>query len=169
VEVQKLRESWKPDAVKTLFIGESPPSGGTFFYCGDSSLYRHTKKAFEIAFAARWKTQKDFLSFFRERGCYLVDLCDYPINQITDDHLRRRERAMGIPDLAHRIARVQPTAQIVVMKAIQRQVREATRRSGTRPERVWVLPFPAQSHQRRYVQELAEALNELRCDEVLTT
>nr|MBC8193829.1 hypothetical protein [FCB group bacterium] len=36
---EDLRQAFKPPKVEVLFIGESPPAGGTFFYNGNSKLY----------------------------------------------------------------------------------------------------------------------------------
>ena len=79
MDTEELRKSYKPDKVKILFVGESPPAGGTFFYNANSNLYRNTKKAFEIALEKEWSY--DFLSDFKKMGCYLVDLCLIPVNK----------------------------------------------------------------------------------------
>ena len=43
---ENLRNNYKPNNVDVLFVGESRPQGGTFFYQENSALYRETKKAF---------------------------------------------------------------------------------------------------------------------------
>ena len=40
---EKKRNDFKPSKTKILFVGESRPSGGTFFYDKNSNLYRYTK------------------------------------------------------------------------------------------------------------------------------
>ena len=41
---EQLRESYRPEKVEFLFVGESPPpSGKKFFYAGNSRLFRHWK------------------------------------------------------------------------------------------------------------------------------
>lgn len=44
--IERQRRRYKPKEVRVLFIGESPPEGGTFFYLANSKLYRHTKSRF---------------------------------------------------------------------------------------------------------------------------
>jgi len=56
-----LRESFRPTDVKILFIGESPPAGGTFFFAADSNLFRYTNAAFTNVYGARAGTGEDFL------------------------------------------------------------------------------------------------------------
>lgn len=41
---ENLRSYYKPSNVEILFVGESRPHGGAFFYLGNSALYRETKK-----------------------------------------------------------------------------------------------------------------------------
>jgi hypothetical protein len=46
---ERARRRCRPVDVRVLFIGESPPSGGTFFYFANSALYVATKEPFEAA------------------------------------------------------------------------------------------------------------------------
>jgi hypothetical protein len=45
-ELEKVRRSFRPRHITTLFVGESPPHSGVFFYKGDSQLYYRVKEAF---------------------------------------------------------------------------------------------------------------------------
>jgi hypothetical protein len=36
--LESLRQSYRPQQVRVLFVGESPPAGGTFFYRANSNL-----------------------------------------------------------------------------------------------------------------------------------
>jgi hypothetical protein len=42
---EALRRSYRPRRITTLFVGESVPHGGTFFYNQDSGLFREMRKA----------------------------------------------------------------------------------------------------------------------------
>jgi hypothetical protein len=46
VNSEDLRARYRPRDVDVLFIGESPPAGGTFFYAANSNLYYATEEAF---------------------------------------------------------------------------------------------------------------------------
>ena len=76
---ERLQLTYRPDRVRLLFVGESPPAGGTYFYSANSDLYRATWSAFEQA-RPQWK-DTEFLEAFKASGCYLTDLCKMPINQ----------------------------------------------------------------------------------------
>jgi hypothetical protein len=45
--VDTLRASYRPERITTLFVGESPPINGTFFYDGDNSMVNYMQKAVE--------------------------------------------------------------------------------------------------------------------------
>lgn len=74
--LEELRHSFRPDEINTLFVGESPPHGGDFFYRCDSLLYRAKRCAFG--------EPEDFLADFKSRGFFLDDLVLTPINKITN-------------------------------------------------------------------------------------
>jgi len=75
-DLERLRHTSRPERITALFVGESPPNGGIFFYKGDSLLYREMKESF--------KAGTSFLSGFRAQGLFLDDLVLYPINQIKN-------------------------------------------------------------------------------------
>ena len=122
--VEKLRRSYKPNQVQVLFVGESPPAGGDFFYAGNSRLSRYTQEAFTEAFGVTFKSVGSFLDYFRRAGCYLDDLCLTPVNHLSRSE-RRGERRRGIVHLAERIADMSPRAVVVVMRGIAPHVEQA--------------------------------------------
>jgi hypothetical protein len=77
-----LRKLFRPPKVNVLFIGESPPAGGTFFYQADSRLYQRTRAAFGRAFGRSMPEGAEFLREFQRLGCYLEDLCAEPVNRL---------------------------------------------------------------------------------------
>ena len=64
---ERIRRQFKPREIRALFVGESPPSGGTFFYRANSKLYFATREAFEAAIPALRK-EVDFLDAFKRLG-----------------------------------------------------------------------------------------------------
>ena len=155
---ESLREEYKPNKVKVLFIGESPPDGCVFFYKANSNLFRYTKEAFSEAFNENWKNGQDFLGDFQKKyKCYLDDLCHEPINHL-DRQPRLERRRQAEPDLAKRIKEYKPEVIIVVMIAIKGNVERAIERANLEISEKHFLPFPAQGHQKRYVKELVTIL-----------
>ena len=87
-DLEKVRRSFRPRHITTLFVGESPPHSGTFFYKRDSRLYRRVKEAFGNG--------ENFLSEFKAKGFFLDDLVLYPINQIKEKNERNEHRRKGV-------------------------------------------------------------------------
>jgi hypothetical protein len=162
---QHLRHTYKPDKIRVLFVGESPPAGGTFFYKADSKLYIFTQKAFSIVFDGKFDDE-GFLDCFKSTGCYLEDLCPIAINKKNKAE-RKRQRVAGLESLTKCIRAASPQAIVIVMRAIAPYVKKAAGEAGFDPRRICSLPFPTHGHQRRYVVELIEVLKELREDKIL--
>ena len=102
-DLEELRQVYKPERVRVLFLGESPPAGKSFFYLGNSNLCRYTQEAFSAAFGTEYEDAGDFLVHFWRMGCYLDDLCMVPVNNLSNRE-RRAERRRGVGSLAERMA-----------------------------------------------------------------
>lgn len=153
MEFEILRQKYKPVKIRQLFIGESPPANGTFFYNADSSLYRYTRMAFMQAFGDTVGSGEDFLGTFQSLGCFLDDLCPTPLNRLNKRE-REHYREQSVSDLAVRIALASPQEIVVVMKAIVPTVIKAISLANVDLKHFYSLPFPAQGHQKGYVNEL---------------
>ena len=165
--LEKLRSSYYPKSgFKVLFIGESPPAGGTFFYLANSNLHKYTKDAFSEVLSQEWQDQNAFLDYFKGIGCYLDDLCYEPINKLPEDErLLMRKKAEIC--LAHRIKCYNPEVIIIVMKAIEENVRNAIDIAGIDISHVYALPFPVRGYQQRYVDGLKRILGILIENKIL--
>lgn len=149
---ERTRRAYAPDDLRVLFIGESPPTGGTFFYDANSALYFATCEAFIAAIPAL-KRRRDFLGAFQQLGCYLDDLSLRPIDKLpTREKLRARDAA--VPALARRLTGLTPRLVVVVVKGIRPQVDAALDRAGLGAVPFGALPFPGRWHRADYVAEL---------------
>jgi hypothetical protein len=155
-----LRERYRPATVSILFVGESRPAGETFFYDGNSHLFRYTAEAFGYD-AKKGIDPKAFLTHFRDLGCYLTDLCHLPVNHLPP-RAREAERNSWVEALADTIQVVKPKAVVSVMKDIRPYVERAALSTDVQLSGMWHLPFPAQGHQREYVAELRRVLTQVR-------
>ena len=153
-QAERRRRSYRPDDIRVLFIGESPPAGGTFFYDGNSKLYRATKEAFETAIPTL-RREGEFLTAFQRLGCYLEELAPRPVNGLPEAD---REQACweGARPLARRIKPYGPLAVTLVIKRIDRPAREALNRAGLADVPIEKLPFPNRpAHTATYKTDLA--------------
>jgi hypothetical protein len=164
---ERLRRQFKPGTVKVLFVGESPPAGGAFFYAADSELYRSTRDVFTNVFA-ECRTEEPFLTAFAAMGCYLVDFSLQPVNRLTDSADGGRQTRGHIlrdaePGFANTLRELQPDSIVVVVKSIVANVDRAIARAGIDPD-VYVLTYPSRWHHHReaYRRELAQVLRKLK-------
>src|SRR6266853_5403644 len=139
---ERLRKRYRPDRVRILFVGEAPPASGRFFYQGDSGLYRAIRDTFVAAFPTLGKAE--FLQSFRSLGCYLVDLCGEPVDQMN---MRARQRIClaGEVRLGRTLRQLGPKIIVTVVRSIGGNVRRAEEWaswSGLHVE----LPYPGRWH-----------------------
>ena len=144
-----------------LFVGESPPAGGTFFYNGDSGLARYTKRSFEEAYSLQAVGMTDFLNGFKASGCYLDDLCLEPVNRMTEP-ARRAACKRSADSLAIRLKAAQPQMIVPIVRRIENSVRQAAEKAGFLDRMKAALPHPSMGNHLRYVTQLSHLLVELR-------
>ena len=135
---ERLRCRYRPHRVRLLFIGESPPASGRFFYQQDSGLYRAMFETFQRVDVS--VDHANFLSRFALTGCYLVDLCPEPVDRLDPARRRAACRAAEAP-LARTIARLRPETIVSVVRSIEANVDRAISRAGWRGD-VLRLPYP---------------------------
>lgn len=153
---ERLRRRYQPARVRMLFVGESPPASGRFFYRADSGLYRAIRRTFLSAFPDL--KDADFLESFRKLDCYLVDLCGNPVDNMPGKQ-RRFACAQGEVRLAAIIRRFNPEVIVTVVRSIAANVERAqarTRWPGTHIE----LPYPGRwkTHRVAFEQALGPVL-----------
>lgn len=155
---EELREIYKPDKIDVLFVGESRPQGGTFFYLENSALYRETKRSFDEYLAQNVFT----LEYFKKWNCWLYDICDEPVNGINNieraEHIRTR-----MPQLVEFIEEVKPKIIIVCKKTfVENNIRTTNiMESYNDDKNIFFLPFPACGRQRDYREGLIKVLDSI--------
>ena len=149
--LEELRNGFRPDSISTLFVGESAPAGGTFFYCGNSTLFREMKKVFG--------NRDSFLEDFKRKGFYLDDLVLVPVNNLPAIE-RKRLRRDAIEEFANRLIAYKPKAVVIVMKAIVPVVREAMRKAGISFE-PFSVSHPAFGNSTRFRNGMTEIIDNL--------
>ncbi len=151
---EEARMEYKPRRIRALFIGESRPIGGTFFFNENSNLYKATKIAFEQASSAYFNCDK-----FRQYECWLYDVCEVPVNDLSSSE-RRRLIKEGIPALKNTIKELNPEFVFVIKKGdfgniIYPQILALGFLDGITS---CLLPFPLYQYRKQYIDELASML-----------
>jgi hypothetical protein len=142
-----------------LFIGEAPPASGRFFYQRDSGLYRAIRDAFRAIDPAIG--DQEFLTVFQNSGCYLIDACPQPVDQL-DPPSRRAALVSSEPLLGRRIKRLQPRSIVTLVRSIRGNVERAISRAGWHGP-LLDLPYPGRwiRHREVFLAELAPLLRDL--------
>ena len=123
---EQLRRSYRPEQVRLLFIGESPPASWRFFYSRNSGLYRAVRDVFAAVDAS--VNDENFLQMFQSSGCYLVDLCSEPVDRMSPSHRQATCRASE-HSLALTIARLRPQMIATMLRSIEGNVSNALARA----------------------------------------
>ncbi|WP_319796627.1 hypothetical protein [Nitrobacter sp.] len=144
---EALRVSFRPATITTLFVGESAPASGQFFYDGRNSMARF------MAAALSDVHDGTFLDRFKAVGWYLDDLVLYPVNRMTKAE-RKAAWIASAPSLTKRIAEYQPQAIISLLKGMKTVVEDAATASGCRAP-VYTVAFPGMGNQERFRAEMA--------------
>lgn len=153
---EHLRQRYGPPRIRLLFIGESPPASGRFFYRQDSGLYRAIRDSFRVVDPSI--TNDTFLEIFRNSGCYLIDACAGPVDHL-DAHSRRAACLAAEPALTHKIRQLRPAAIVALLQSIRENVRRATARAGWSGP-ILELPYPGRwaSHRKILLERLVPQL-----------
>ena len=162
-DLEQKRMSFLPEGpLRVLMIGESPPPGRGFFYCGDSTLYRATKPILcdRLGFP---DDRERFLASFRKSGWYLEDF-----STIRGDkpHLRPRAPKVvsAIQRLSDFVGQRRPTVVVGVLLEIAPLVSAVIERSEC-PQTPWrCLRFPywrSRPAMAAYQEGLRELIGEL--------
>jgi hypothetical protein len=156
---EALRAAYRPKKVRMLFIGESPPASGRFFYQGDSGLYRAVRDAFCAVDSSI--TDENFLSLFKDAGCFLIDLCGRPVDKLEPTERRAACKA-GEPALSGRIRDLQPVTIVCLVRSIEKSVERAIEQAAWEGTLLTV-PYPGRwiHHRREFLRVLQPHLKEL--------
>lgn len=155
-EYERLRQQFRPKRIDILLVGESRPAGGTFFYRANSNLYYATHEAYQVALGPM-PSGDAFLSFLGERGVWLYDLADAPVDRMRGRPRRDAVRAR-VSDLVALLRESRPRVVVAIKKDLAATVRQALIDADLDAARLHVLPFPLYQWRQAYVRGLASII-----------
>jgi hypothetical protein len=124
--VEELRNSYRPDELEVLLVGESPPdsSGGEtrFFYSPVLSRYDNlyrgvTQALYEEEPAVELHNKVATLKRLRSDGYWLIDATEAPINR-SSTSARRRTLRTAVPSLVERCLEAGPRHGVIVCHSL---------------------------------------------------
>jgi predicted transcriptional regulator len=152
-DLEALRARYRPDLIDILLVGESRPSGGTFFYRANSNLYYATREAFQVALGSV-PPGDQFLGYLQDRGVWLYDLADTPVDRMRGRPRRSAVQAR-IGALVELLEQAKPRLVVAIKKDLAATVRQAVEDAGLDADQLRVLPFPLYQWRAQYVSGLA--------------
>jgi hypothetical protein len=157
--IEATRAKFRPDRITTLFVGESAPASGDFFYYGNTGMTRYMRRAVESALGQ----SSDFLERFKAYGWYLDDLVLTPVNHLTKSSERKERKAKcreAQCSLAVRIAEYQPLAIVSLLLGIRNFVDAAAKKAGCDACR-YAVHFPGNGQQALFLTDMASIIPKL--------
>lgn len=158
-DLESLRERYRPSRIRVLLVGESRPSGGTFFYLANSRLFFATREAF-IRARGSAPGGEEFLSTLQRDGVWLYDLAPTPVNRLSG-RPRRAEVEARTAGLAGLLRDANGPMVVTVKRSLEPVVRASMASAGLEPSNLMVLPFPLYQWREEYVGGLARILGEM--------
>jgi hypothetical protein len=149
---ESVRARYRPETITTLFVGESAPFAGTFFYYGNGQIWRNLQTTVDTVFGR----DGDFLDRFKSFGWYLDDLVLTPVNYLSLQQ-RKIMRLNARNNFVSRLVEYRPEAIVCLMKGIGDIVSEATMAAGCRRS-AFSVPYPGNGQQRRFHEQMAAIL-----------
>lgn len=165
---QKLRDQWKPERVRLLLIGESPPddrgdsSRRRFFYADRleqyDNLFRSVIAAlYEEGKLSKGESKAPWLERLRSDGVYLIDLASRPINALAPP-ARRQARIASVDDCLRRIRQLSPKG-VVVCHQPSFELLAAPMQAASLPLLHQVgIPFPLPNKRKEFVEKFRSAV-----------
>lgn len=149
--------------IEVLWIAESPPAGGGYFYFERTSarnhLFRETMKAlgwWPLDAPMRAGLDKSlYLGRFQEDGNFLIDLAPEPVNRLSD---AKREAALrkNVPRMMAQVNTLRPKNVLIIKQNVFEILYPAMQSSGFTVLNKEPIPFPSHGWQAEYRSKIQE-------------
>jgi hypothetical protein len=161
--IAEMRNRFRPDCVRILFVAESPPQPADhedlrFFYNPaqkrHDNLFHSIMKAVFPEYETGRHTKGEWLERFKDEGCFLIDATDMPINRMNNRERNSRiivERQTKTAEIRQLSTR--ETSVILIKKNVFRLLAKTLNSAGVQVLNKKFLPFPSHGHERRFVKE----------------
>lgn len=165
------RNKYKPPNIRVLFIAESPPSSGGYFYAettiGKDHLFRETMRSLKFWPSRRPMRKgcdkRSMLNEFRSLGFFLIDTCEFPVDKLRPTE-RRISTLRGALTLPGRVGALCPDRILIVKKTVFKPALQALSETdfAGRVLNTEALPFPSHGNQKKYRTMLRRLLKKGR-------
>lgn len=156
------RDKYKPDQIRAIFILESPPKSGKYFYDEDGEPSEPLFKAMMEVIDSKPADKVSGLAEFAKRGLLIIDASYTPVNHHKDGKYRDEKVMVWYPALKKDLIKLSPDSNIplILVKAnICRLLEAPLKKDGFKAVNDGVIiPFPSTGQQGKFRKQIAEVL-----------
>jgi len=153
----RLRNTYLPSNIGTVFILESPPASGKYFYDETGSVGEPLFSAMMKLLNFNPENKREGLKFFSAKGCFLVDATYEPVNMLKGK-IRDNTILMNFGNLAKDLKKLGDPQQIdfILIKAnVCRLLESRLLSEGINViNKGVIIPFPSSGQQRKFFEKI---------------
>jgi hypothetical protein len=153
-----LRTKYQPSCFELVFVLESPPASGKYFYDPDGKITEPLFAAMMKVIKENPTTKKEALTAFAEKGLFIIDATYEPVNHIKNENERDKAILAGLPELIVDLKNTLPndrTPLILIKANICRLLRDRLQALDFNViNDDEIIPFPSHNHQSEFHQRL---------------
>lgn len=161
----QLRNKYIPKELKIIFIAESPPKSGKYFYdpSGETTepLFSYMMKC---VLNFKPKTKEEGLRKFCEQGYFLVDATYIPVNGLSNDKRNKiiEENYLELVKDLKKIINEKDIKIILIKKNVCRLLENQLLRDGFKViNKKILIPFPSRQWQNEFCKKVKQVIKEV--------
>jgi hypothetical protein len=157
MEYKEMRDRYMPKILRAIFILESPPKSGAYFYNSAGSVKEQLFKAFMQFAKIEHKNKEEGLCQFQSRGFLVVDASYEPVNNLKEKD-RENKILENYELLLHDLSQLNPDKSVplvLVKKNVCELLEPRLKNKGFIVANNGVsLPFPGTGRQRDFRERI---------------
>ncbi len=162
-DYKAARDKYRPSRIDVLWIAESPPAGGGYFYfertSGRNHLFRETMKALgwwplDASMHAGFD-KSPYLKRFQKGGHFLIDLSPTPVNKLSRTE-RDAELRRGVSRISEEIETLQPAKILLIKRNVFDILFPLLQSSKHKLLNREFIPFPSHGWQEKYRKRIRQ-------------
>ena len=163
MDYRKLRDEYTPETIQAVFVLESPPRSGKYFYDAGGETTECLFRALMDVIGYTPATKEEGLREFQKRGFIVVDASYIPVNNYPSGSKVRNDKLLAeypnlLRDLEHLIPQ-KDAPLILVKKNVFQILGLRLSQEGYAVVNTEVIPFPSHQWGRRFQEGCRRALS----------
>jgi hypothetical protein len=160
---KRMRNDYVPENLRTVFVLESPPKSGEYFYNSNGRVTEQLFSAMMRVLRLSVSSKAAGLRAFQRRGFIVVDASYEPVNGLPDK-AREKKILESFPSLVSDLISLDPAKSVplVVVKAnICRLLKPRLSREGFTIANSEDIPFPGTGRQKEFHERVELVLSRI--------